>query len=89
MISALLSFFGITLIYTGFLASGRDLTMALAAASIGLILVVKPALDAVRFWRTHFGGDPRKRVPLSGQKGKAKKVQLKIIKSKDDKPTIH
>jgi hypothetical protein len=89
MISAVLLFLGATFIYTGFLVSGRDLTMGLAVASIGLILIVKPALKAARFCRSQFGGDPRMREPTSGQKGKVRKIHLKIIKSKDDNPTIH
>jgi hypothetical protein len=79
MISAVLLFLGATFIYTGFLA----------VASIGLILIVKPALKAARFCRSQFGGDPRMREPTSGQKGKVRKIHLKIIKSKDDNPTIH
>lgn len=89
MISMVLLFFGATFTYTGFLASGRDLTMGLAVASIGLILIVKPSLDAVRFCRSHFIGDPRTHGRQSGQKGKARKVHLKVIKSRDDNPTIH
>ena len=89
MISVVLLFLGATLIYTGFLASGRDLTMGLAVASIGLILIVKPALDAVRFCRSHSGGDPRTHERRRGQKGKARTIHLKVIKSKDDNPTIH
>ena len=89
MISMVLLFFGATFTYTGFLASGRDLTIGLAVASIGLILIVKPALDAVRFCRSHFNGDPRTHGRQGGQKGRARKVHLKVIKSRDDNPTIH
>ena len=89
MISVVLLFLGATFTYTGFLVSGRDLTMGLAAASIGLILTVKAALDAVRFCRSHSGGDPRTQGRQSGQKGKARKIHLKVIKSKDDNSTIH
>lgn len=89
MISAVLLFLGATLTYTGFLVSGRDLTMGLTVASIGLILIVKPALNAARFCRSQFGGDPRKHEPTRGQKGKVRKIHLKVIKSKDDNPTIH
>ncbi len=93
MLSAILFFFGATLTYTGFLASGRDLTLGLAVAFIGLILIIKPALDAVRYCTTHFGRGPRPRARKSGPKGaqkdKMRKVHLKIVNSKDDKPTIH
>jgi len=89
MISAALFFFGITLIYTGFLASGRDVTAGLAVASVGLILVIRPALDAVSYCRSHFGGGPRPREDKAPQKAKTRKVHLKIIKSEDDRPTIH
>jgi hypothetical protein len=89
MISVVLLFLGATFTYTGFLASGRDLTIGLAAAFIGLILIVKPALHAARFCMSHFGGDPRTHGRQSGQKGKVRKIHLKVIKSKDDNPTIH
>ncbi len=89
MISAVLFFFGITLIYTGFLVSGRDLTTGLAVACMGLILVIKPALDAVSYWRAHFDGGPRPHGRRVAQKVKTRKVHLKVIKSEDDKPTIH
>jgi hypothetical protein len=89
MISATLFFFGITLIYTGFLASGRDLTTGLAVAFIGLVFVIKPALDALSYCRSHFGGGVRPRENKAPQKVKTRKVHLKIIKSEDDKPTIH
>ena len=82
-------FFGITLIYTGLLASGRDMTTGLVVACIGLILVIKPALAAVNYCRGHFRGgrSPQERKPAP--KHKPKKVHLKIIKSEDDRPTIH
>ena len=89
MISAALLFLGITLIYTGFLASGRDPITGLAAAFTGLILIIKPALDAVRYCKTKFGGGPRPHGTKTAPKVKTRKVHLKIVKSEDDKPTIH
>ena len=89
MYSLILFFFGITLIYTGFLASGRDMTTGLVVACIGQILVIKPALDAVSYYRSYSEGGQRPQERKPGQKVKTKKVHLKIIKSDDDRPTIH
>ena len=78
-----LFFFGATLTYTGYLASGRDLTVGLAVAFIGLILIIKPALDALSYCTTHFGHGPaaaRAQVRTQGtQKDKMRKVHLKIV----------
>lgn len=91
MISAVLFFFGTTLIYTGYLTSGpgRDPMAGLAIACIGLVLIVKPALDTAKYYRTYFGGSPRPRRPSILQKLRTRKVYLKVMKSEDDKPTIH
>ncbi|MGC9966189.1 MAG: hypothetical protein ABSE08_12355 [Syntrophobacteraceae bacterium] len=91
MTSAVLLFFGATLIYTGFLALDRDLTIGLAAALVGLVLLVKPALDALRYWKTHFsaGQRPRPRGPKKEQKDQTKRTHLRVVKSEDDRPTIH
>ena len=89
MVSLVLFFFGITFVYTGFLASGRDVTTGLVVAFIGLILIIKPALDAASHYRSHFGGGQRPQERKPGQKVKTKQVHLKIIKSDDDRPTIH
>lgn len=84
MISVVLFFFGVTLVYTGCLALNRDPAVAFAVGFAGLLLLVKPGLDAVRYWRTHYGHGPQWRG-----KGKPRKIHLKIVKSDDDKPTIH
>jgi hypothetical protein len=89
MISAVLFFFGATLIYTGFLASGRDLVTGLAVAFFGLIVVIKPALEALKYCRTHFRANPRPDEPQRKQERKVRKIHLKVVKSEDDKPTIH
>jgi hypothetical protein len=89
MISTVLLFFGTTLIYTGYLASGREPLMGLAVACIGFVLIIKPALDAAKYYRTHFGGVPRPHGQKISQKAKTRKVCLKVVKSEDDKPTIH
>jgi hypothetical protein len=89
MLSAALSLFGITLIYTGFLASGRDPITGLATAFAGLILIIKPSLDALRYCKTNFGGGPQPHGTKTVPKVKKRKVHLKIVKSEDDKPTIH
>lgn len=89
MLSAFLFFLGITLIYTGFLASARDLITGIAVSCLGLVLIVKPVLDALRYFRTGFGGGPHPHRDKILQNLKVKKVHLKIVKSEDDKPTIH
>ncbi len=89
MISAVLLFFGATLLYTGFLVSARDLTSGLAVAFMGLILLIKPALLGLNYYRFHFGGRPAFGASEKGQKKDRKVVHLKIVKSGDDKPTIH
>jgi hypothetical protein len=89
MVSAVSFFFGITLIYTGYLVSARDLTTGIAITFLGLILIVKPTLDAAKYYRSHFGGGPPLRRPNDRQKVKPRKLFLKVVKSEDDKPTIH
>ena len=89
MISAVLFFFGATLIYTGFLVSGRDLSAGLATTFIGFVLVIKPALDTLKYFRTYFGAGPRPDRPQRRQEGRPRKIHLKVVKSEDDKPTIH
>jgi hypothetical protein len=89
MISAILFFFGATLIYTGFLAANRDLTIGLAAAFIGLVLIAKPALKILMYLRTHFFPGRAPGVQEKKQKVRTRKTHLKVVKSEDDKPTIH
>ncbi|MGC9195700.1 MAG: hypothetical protein ACP5IL_09650 [Syntrophobacteraceae bacterium] len=89
MISAILTFFGITLLYTGFLASADHTKTAIAATCGGLALLARPALKAIMFLRARLGGrmPPRQR----GARGKKapQKVYLQIVKSEDKRPTIH
>ena len=89
MLSAVLFIFGVTLTYTGYLAYGRDLAVGLTVAFIGLILIIKPLLDLRSYYRTHFSPPPRVDARKGGEKKPAKKTHLKIVNSKDDKPTIH
>jgi hypothetical protein len=89
MRSLVLFIFGATLTYTGYLASGRDLTVGLAVVFIGCILITKPALEALSYYRTHFGRPPRPTGRKAREKSPARKTHLKIVNSKDDKPTIH
>jgi hypothetical protein len=83
------------LTYTGYLASGRDPAVGFAVAFIGLILIIKPAMWALRYYGTHFGRPPRPGVRKDGEKSPPKKTYLKVISSKSDKsdksdkPTIH
>jgi len=91
MISAVLLFFGATLIYTGYLmcVPGRQPITGLAIACIGLALIVKPALDAAKHYRTSVTGGPLHRRLRVSEKLKTRKTHLKVVKSKDNKPTIH
>jgi hypothetical protein len=90
MISAVLFFCGATLLYTGFLALDRDLTIALAVAFAGLLLVIKPALDALKYWKTHFSAAQSPHRPQKEQKVRPAKTHLKVVKGEDDdRPTIH
>ena len=54
MISAILLFFGTTLAYAGFLVFGRDADAGLALFAAGIILLVKPSLEAFRYFRSRF-----------------------------------
>jgi hypothetical protein len=65
------------------------MTVGLAVAFIGFILLIKPALNALAYYKTHFGSPPRPRAHKSEKNSPAKKTHLKIVNSKDDKPTIH
>ncbi len=89
MLSVVLFIFGATLTYTGYLAYSGDPTVGLTVAFIGFILVIKPALDALSYYRTHLGHPPRPDARKGGKKSPARKTHLKIVNSKDDKPTIH
>jgi glutamine amidotransferase PdxT len=89
MISAILTFFGITLLYTGFLASADHAKTAIAATCAGLVLLAKPALGAVRLLRTHLGARMSSRRRTAHGKKAPQKVYLKIVKSEDERPTIH
>ncbi len=89
MISTILAFLGITLIYTGFLASAAHMTTAIVVSCAGLLLIAKPGLEAARLFSTRFGAASHPGPRGGSRKQGAKKVYLKIVKSEDDKPTIH
>jgi hypothetical protein len=89
MISAVLFFLGTTLTYTGYLAMDRNLTVGLAVALAGLILIIKPVLEAQRYFAIHFGSPRRPRGGKPEPKGKPRKLRLKVVKSDRDRPTIH
>ena len=91
MVSAVLFFFGSTLVYTGYLTSGegRSPVAGFAIVCVGLALLVKPALDLAKYYSIHFGGGARPHRPGIPQKLRTRKVHLKVMKSEDDKPTIH
>lgn len=85
-------FFGLTLIYTGFLlASANHMAAGIGASFAGLLLCLRPILDAARFLRGHSmgGASPRTLPRNATRRARPKKVYLKIVKSEDDKPTIH
>ena len=89
MLSAVLLFFGITFVYTGLLVSDRDVAAALSIAAIGLVLLIKPALEVLKYFRANHTAPPRPRRPRSEPRKKPKIVHLKVVKSEDEKPTIH
>lgn len=91
MISAIiLSFFGLTFVYTGFLASAHHMTTGIVATCAGLLLLAKPTLGAVKLFKTQLGGPSSSPLPRGGPRKNGKKtVYLKIVKSEDEKPTIH
>lgn len=90
MMSAILFFFGATLIYTGFLALGRDVTVGLAVALAGLVLVVKPALETLKYLKAHFAAVPSARGLQKEPKERTRKTHLRVVKPEDeDRPTIH
>ena len=89
MLSVVLFIFGATLTYTGYLAYGGDPAVGLAVAFIGFILIIKPLLDALSYYRIHFGHPPPPDARKGEKKSPTRKTHLKIVNSKDDKPTIH
>ncbi|MDR3566811.1 MAG: hypothetical protein P4L43_02170 [Syntrophobacteraceae bacterium] len=90
MISTILALLGITLIYTGFLASSAHITTGIVATCAGVVFLAKPALEALKLYRKHFGGAPQSGPRGGGSRKRgAQKVYLKIVKSEDEKPTIH
>ena len=89
MISTILALLGITLIYTGFLASAHHVTTWIVATCVGLLFLAKPALEAAKILRTQFGGASHPGRRGGSRKPGPKKVYLKIVKSEDEKPTIH
>jgi hypothetical protein len=59
-------------------------------ACAGLLLLVKPALEAVKLFRTQLGSASHSPRPRGAhRRAGTKTVYLKIVKSEDDKPTIH
>ncbi len=88
MISTILSFFGITLLYTGLLASNRHMTTAILVICAGLLLLTKPAMAALKLFRANYPGVFGAHSP-GRRKNPSKTVYLKIVKSEDEKPTIH
>ena len=91
MISAILFFFGVTLIYTGILTMQHDPAIGLAVAFAGLVLTVKPVLEALRYIRTVSPAEPGPyHRPQKGKKERTAKIHLRVVKSgDDDRPTIH
>ncbi|MHC1729424.1 MAG: hypothetical protein AB9866_26055 [Syntrophobacteraceae bacterium] len=89
MVLALLLFFGITFIYTGLLVFERDVTWACVIAFAGLILLVKPALYAFYLIMSHLDQRPRPGKPKGKPGSKGRRDHLRVVHSKDDKPTIH
>ena len=89
MISTILALLGVTLIYTGFLASAGHMTSGITATCAGLLFLAKPALQAAKLFRTHFGAPPPSTPRTGSRKRGSQRVYLKIVRSEDEKPTIH
>jgi hypothetical protein len=89
MISTILALLGITVLYTGFLASPNHMTTGIVATCAGLLLLAKPALEAAKLLRTQYGGGSHHNPRGGSRKRGPQKVYMKIVKSEDEKPTIH
>ena len=85
VISAILLFFGTTLAYAGFLAFARDADAGIALFAAGIILLAKPSLEAFRYFRSHF----RPGVETTSRSGKRRSTHLRVVRSDEEKPTIH
>ncbi len=90
MISAILIILGLTLIYTAWLIFDRDMIWAGVTALAGLILLVRPALYVFYLVVSRLDQRPRSGGPKSSSGGgKGKRTHLRVVHSKEDKPTIH
>ncbi len=85
VISAILLFFGTTLAYAGDLLLARDFDAGLALIAAGIIFVAKPSFEAFRYLRSHFhpGFETIKRS------GHRRSPHLRVVRSDEEKPTIH
>lgn len=90
MVRLILLVLGATFVYTGLLVYDRDPTAGISAAIIGIVLLVKPVVEATLYLRPHFS-QGQKVKPKPG--GSRRKGQLRAVKSRgenqEDRPTIH
>jgi hypothetical protein len=99
MTRIILLVFGATFLYTGLLVYDREPTASICLAVMGIVLLVKPALEAGLYLRTHFnrGQFGRSQFNRGQQTNKPepsrKKGHLRMVKPREnnheDKPTIH
>lgn len=90
LIAIISAFLGITVIYTGFLVAANHMATGVVLSCAGILVLVKPALEAARLLGAQSSSASQSHTPRpTTRKNKTKKVYLKIVKSEDDKPTIH
>ncbi len=85
VISAILLFFGTTSAYAGFLVFPRDSQAGLALFAVGIILLIKPSLEAFRYLRFHLPPG----IATVRRSGQRRPTHLRVVRSDEDKPTIH
>ncbi|MEN6440666.1 MAG: hypothetical protein ABFD97_19010 [Syntrophobacter sp.] len=83
---------GATFIYTGLLVFDRDPAAAISTAALGIVLLFKPAMEAVLYLRTHLNRGQR--IGTVNKPGESRRRgQLRMVKprenNQEDKPTIH
>jgi hypothetical protein len=87
MIPVVLFIFGATFIYAGILMSSQDASAGIVSALVGILMIIKPSVDAIQRFRALSGG-----VTISSHKapGRRKKRHLTLVKTENkEKPTIH
>jgi hypothetical protein len=87
MIPVVLFIFGAAFIYAGILMASQNASAGIVSALVGILMIIKPSVDAIRRFRALSGG-----MTASSRKapGGGKKRHLKLVKTENEqKPTIH